>query len=177
MVAQVQETKYYLSEQDRELIATIVCRSDFPDKVGAHNIITIRLEDGVVWVRLSRCWVAFDAVWFRQMVKQLKPQFEVEEVLPRRKPRSVELVDISSWRWDSTKNLCWKVVKYQVVGDSGNIHTVTIDTRGEVNCTCKGHLYHGHCYHSSAAMKDWRDFQDWSDEKNSDDLAREQLSF
>lgn len=61
-----------LSQSDRSLIAQIVNRSDFPQPVTANQIVTIRIVDGVVWVQLFKCWVAFNRDWFKAQVAELK---------------------------------------------------------------------------------------------------------
>ena len=80
MVATQSQTRPPLTEFDRQLIAQIVNRSDYPNEVGAHEIVTIRVNDGVVWVQLYKCWVAFDFDWFKTQVAELKSQ------LPNHKP-------------------------------------------------------------------------------------------
>ena len=75
MVAQqTTETKYYLSASDRTLVAAIVNASDFPEFVTEGDIVTIRREESTLWVRLTRCWVAFSFDWFKEQVAKLKEQ-------------------------------------------------------------------------------------------------------
>ncbi len=57
-----------LTQSDKHLIAAIVTTSDFPDRVTACQVVTIRTDNGVVWVRLTECWVAFDYDWFKEQV-------------------------------------------------------------------------------------------------------------
>jgi hypothetical protein len=61
-----------LTQSDRELIAQIVSRSDFSQQVTTNQVVTIQIIDGVVWVKLFKCWVAFDFAWFKAQVAQLK---------------------------------------------------------------------------------------------------------
>lgn len=63
-----------LTQSDRELIATIVSRSDFHQPVTANQIVTIQIVDGCVWVKLFKCWVCFDFAWFKAQVVELKSQ-------------------------------------------------------------------------------------------------------
>lgn len=69
-----------LTESDRQLIAKVISRSDYPSEVGVHEIVTIRIVDDVVWVQLYKCWVAFDKTWFKAQVAEVKSQ------LPNHKP-------------------------------------------------------------------------------------------
>lgn len=61
-----------LTQSDRELIAAIIARSDFPQPVTANQIVTIQIVDGCVWVKLFKCWVAFNRDWFRGQVAELR---------------------------------------------------------------------------------------------------------
>jgi hypothetical protein len=87
MVATQSQTRPPLTEFDRQLIAQIVNRSDYPNEVGAHEIVTIRVNDGVVWVQLYKCWVAFDFDWFKTQVAELKSQLPNHKTGTRLQPK------------------------------------------------------------------------------------------
>jgi hypothetical protein len=79
MVATTQ-TRPPLTDSDRELIAQVVNRSDFPQSVTVNQIVTIQIVDGLVWVRLFKCWVAFDFAWFKAQVAEVKSQLANHKV-------------------------------------------------------------------------------------------------
>jgi hypothetical protein len=89
-----------------------------------------------------------------------------------RKPRSVNLVEISGWKEDTKTNTVYKLSSWKVIGSTGNTYSVIYDSRGSIICNCLGHTSHGHCYHAESVKKEWAEWQDWSNKKNSNDLTR-----
>jgi hypothetical protein len=89
-----------------------------------------------------------------------------------RKPRLVELVEVSGWKEDPKTNTVYKLSSWKVTGSTGNVYGVLFDSRGAIICNCPGHRTHQHCYHADAVKKEWEEWQEWRTEKNALDLAR-----
>lgn len=99
------------------------------------------------------------------------PNQKQEGTKPVRKPQSLELVEISGWL-EGEGNTVYKLSSWKVTGSTGNTYDVFYDSRGSIICNCPGHRTHKHCYHADAVKKEWAEWQQWSNEKNALDLAR-----
>lgn len=148
--------KYYLTLQDRELLAQVINSFEcITAEVYASEIVTIRIQDTVVWVQLFNCWLTFDYKLFKEKIQKFKPPTlkSVKPVRksPVRKPREVNFIAESPWKED--RGIVWTEKTYEVIGSTGNVYEVLLGRSNKASCNCKGNLIHGHCYHASAVLE------------------------
>lgn len=73
MITQTKIKLEGLTTRDREIIAAVINRSDFPQLLFATDIVTIWIECGcTVWVRLVSGSVALDRDAFKAAVAEIK---------------------------------------------------------------------------------------------------------
>ncbi|BBD70643.1 hypothetical protein NIES4072_70100 [Nostoc commune NIES-4072] len=76
MTHSITKTQDPLTSRDRTIIAHIINQSDYPHKCQSEHVITIWINDDVVWVKMTHGYARFNKIQFKAAVAHFKQVLE-----------------------------------------------------------------------------------------------------